>query len=85
MYHFNSSDDFKTKSVFLAVNASLLWLSNVTGVYLVQVSLLLIWEWDTSSGHSYVILYLEVMKSKISLFFFSLNPIFTAPFYTYIK
>jgi hypothetical protein len=31
---------FNAKSVFLAVNASLRWLSNVTGVYLVQVSLL---------------------------------------------
>ncbi len=30
------------KSVFLAVNASLRWLNNVSGVYLEQVSLLLI-------------------------------------------
>jgi hypothetical protein len=30
------------KSVFLAVNSSLRWLNNVSGVYLVQVSLLLI-------------------------------------------
>jgi hypothetical protein len=32
----------KGKSVFLAVNASLCWLNNVSGVYLVQVSLILI-------------------------------------------
>ncbi len=32
----------KRRSVFLAVNASLHWLNNVLGVYLVQVSLLLI-------------------------------------------
>ncbi len=31
-----------SKSVFLAVNASLRWLNNAVGVYLVQVSLLLI-------------------------------------------
>jgi hypothetical protein len=30
------------KGVFLAVNASLRWLNNVSGVYFVQVSLLLI-------------------------------------------
>jgi hypothetical protein len=30
------------KSVFLAINASLHWLNNVRGMYLVQVSLLLI-------------------------------------------
>jgi hypothetical protein len=29
---------YNAKSVFLAVNASLRWLNNVTGVYLVQVS-----------------------------------------------
>ncbi len=35
------------KSVFLEVNASLRWLNNVTGVYLVQVSLLSIgWRID---------------------------------------
>jgi hypothetical protein len=42
-----------TKSVFLVVNASLHWLSNVSGVYLVQVPLLLIGQqeyWDISSG-----------------------------------
>jgi hypothetical protein len=33
---------YNSKSVFLAVNASLRWLNNVVGVYLVQVSLLLI-------------------------------------------
>ncbi len=33
---------YKTKSVFLAVNASLRWLNNAVGVHLVQVSLLLI-------------------------------------------
>jgi hypothetical protein len=31
-----------SKSVFLAVNASLRWLNNVVGMYLVKVSLLLI-------------------------------------------
>ena len=35
-----SNDD--TKSVFLAVNASLRWFTNVVGMYLVQVFLLLI-------------------------------------------
>jgi hypothetical protein len=40
---FRYSKDFMCiKSVFLAVNASLRWLNNVSGVYLVQVSLLLI-------------------------------------------
>jgi hypothetical protein len=33
---------FNAKSVFLVVNASLRWLNNVRGVYLIQVSLLLI-------------------------------------------
>jgi hypothetical protein len=33
---------YKRKSMYLAVNASLHWLINVSGVYLVQVSLLLI-------------------------------------------
>jgi hypothetical protein len=33
---------YNAKSVFLAVNASLHWLNNVIGVYLTQVSLLLI-------------------------------------------
>ena len=33
---------YNPKSVFLAVNASLRWLNNVSGVYLVQVSMLLI-------------------------------------------
>jgi hypothetical protein len=33
---------FYEKSLFLAVNASLRWLNNVNGVYLVQVSLVLI-------------------------------------------
>ncbi len=33
---------YNAKSVFLAVNASLRWLNNVSGVYLVQVSLILI-------------------------------------------
>ncbi len=33
---------YNAKNVFLAVNASLCWLNNVSGVYFVQVSLLLI-------------------------------------------
>jgi hypothetical protein len=33
---------YKARSVFFAVNASLHWLNKVTGVYLVQISLLLI-------------------------------------------
>jgi hypothetical protein len=33
---------YNAKSVFFTVNASLCWLNNVVGVYLVQVSLLLI-------------------------------------------
>jgi hypothetical protein len=33
---------YNAKSVLLAVNARLSWLNNVTGVYLVQVSLLFI-------------------------------------------
>jgi hypothetical protein len=33
---------YNAKSVFITVNASLRWLNNVTGVYLVQASLLLI-------------------------------------------
>jgi hypothetical protein len=33
---------YNATSVFLAVNASLRWLNNVFGVYLLQVSLLLI-------------------------------------------
>jgi hypothetical protein len=33
---------YNSKSVFLAVNASLRWLNNAVGVYLVKVSLLLI-------------------------------------------
>jgi hypothetical protein len=40
-------------NVFLAVNASLRWLSNVSGVYLVQVSssfLLVSGVWDIFSG-----------------------------------
>jgi hypothetical protein len=36
------SNDFVTQKVFLKVNASLRRLNNVTGVYLVRVSLLLI-------------------------------------------
>jgi hypothetical protein len=43
------------KVFFLAVNASLLWLNNVSDVYLVQVSLAFYWSalsrvWDISSG-----------------------------------
>jgi hypothetical protein len=39
---FRCSNDFiMQKSVFLTVNASLRWLNNVSGVYLVQVSCLL--------------------------------------------
>jgi hypothetical protein len=34
------------KTVFLAVNTSLRWLNNVSGVYLTQVSLLLIGQQD---------------------------------------
>jgi hypothetical protein len=39
---------YNAKSVFLAINASLRWLNNVSGVYLVKVSLLLIASgaWD---------------------------------------
>jgi hypothetical protein len=37
---------YKARSVFLPVNASLLWLNNVGGVYLVQVSLLLVGKQD---------------------------------------
>jgi hypothetical protein len=33
---------FSAKNVFLPVNASLDWLNNISGVYLVQVSWLLI-------------------------------------------
>jgi hypothetical protein len=40
---------YNAKNVFLVVNASLHWLNNVSGVYLVQVSLLLIGQ--RSSGH----------------------------------
>ncbi len=41
--YFRCSDDFyNAKSVFLAVNASLCWLNNVSGVYFIQVSLLLV-------------------------------------------
>jgi hypothetical protein len=36
------SNDFITQKVILAVNASLRWLNNVSGMYLVQVSLFLI-------------------------------------------
>jgi len=39
---FGCSIDLHRKSVFLAVNESLRWLYNVSGVYLVQVFLLLI-------------------------------------------
>ncbi len=46
------SNDFITQELylFLAVNAGLRWLNHVTGVYLGQVSLLLIFqqEWDNS-------------------------------------
>jgi hypothetical protein len=40
------------RSVFLAVNVRLRWLNNVSGVYLVQISLILIGQqvWDISSG-----------------------------------
>jgi hypothetical protein len=44
---------YKSKSVFLAVNASLRWLNNVVGVYLVQVFfcfLLVSRVWDILSG-----------------------------------
>jgi hypothetical protein len=45
------SNDFIIQKVyFLAVNAGLCWLNNVTGVYLVQFSLLLIRQ--QSLGHS---------------------------------
>jgi hypothetical protein len=37
-----SNDCYNAISGFLAVNASLRWLNNVNGVYLIQVSLLLI-------------------------------------------
>jgi hypothetical protein len=37
---------YNAKSVFLPVNASLRWLNNVSGVYLTQVSLLLIVQQD---------------------------------------
>jgi hypothetical protein len=49
------------KSVFLAVNASLCWLNNVVGVYLVKVSLLLIGQqvWDISSGSALASHWLE--------------------------
>jgi hypothetical protein len=46
---------YNAKSVYLAVNVSLRWLINVSGVYLVQVPLLLIGQrkvWDISSGIS---------------------------------
>ncbi len=33
---------YNAKSILLSVNASLCWLNNVSGVYIVQVSLLLI-------------------------------------------
>jgi hypothetical protein len=36
------TDFNNAKSVFLAVNVSLRWFNNVVGVYLVQVSLLLV-------------------------------------------
>jgi hypothetical protein len=38
-----------TKSVFLVVNASLHWLNNVSGVYFVQVPLLLVGQQEL--GH----------------------------------
>ncbi len=41
---------YDAKSVFIAVNASLRWLSNVVGVYLVQVSLFLIGQ-QQGLGH----------------------------------
>jgi hypothetical protein len=49
---FRCSNDFITQSVFLTANESLRWLNNVSGVFLVQVSLLLIGSrvWDISSG-----------------------------------
>jgi hypothetical protein len=42
---------YNAKSVFIVVNASLRWLNNVSGAYLVQVSLLLIGQGDL--GHFY--------------------------------
>jgi hypothetical protein len=41
------------KSLFLAFNASLHWLNNVSGVYLVQVSLLLIGQQGLGDFFSY--------------------------------
>jgi hypothetical protein len=42
---------YNAKSVFLTANASLRWLNNVAGVYLVQVSLLFIGH--QGLGHSF--------------------------------
>jgi hypothetical protein len=56
---FRCANDFKTaKSVLLAVNATLHWLNNVSGVYLIQVSLILLY-----------ILYI-IIYEEIYIFFF---------------
>jgi hypothetical protein len=39
---FGAQINYNAKTVFLVVNASLRWLVNVSGVYFIQVSLLLI-------------------------------------------
>jgi hypothetical protein len=54
-------------SVLLAVNASLLWFNNASGVYLVQVSLLLIGHWGLGYFFRYRPLYLIVWKIVQSL------------------
>ncbi len=44
---------YNSKSVFLVVNASLRWLNNVSGVHLVQVSLLLVGQQGLGDFYRY--------------------------------
>jgi hypothetical protein len=69
---------YNAKSVFLAVNASLCWLYNVSGVYLIQVSLLLIGQQSVRFG---TFLLLEDCASAL-LYKHQANPLLSMNNYT---